>query len=248
MTAFSVNLNKIALLRNARGTGYPDVLSFARRAIAVGVHGITVHPRPDQRHTTYQDVHELAALVRQHPGLEFNVEGNPVPAFMDLVEMAHPDQVTLVPDAESQVTSDHGWDLAGGVRDVETIVAKLKAHAIRVSLFMDPDPEAIELARRTGADRVELYTEPYAGAYASARQDEVLEHYRNAALHAQSLGLGVNAGHDLNLHNLAAFLTIPNILEVSIGHAVIVESFDYGWEETLRRYLAIVRAAEKENP
>jgi pyridoxine 5-phosphate synthase len=245
MTAFSVNLNKIALLRNSRGTGYPDLLSFARRAIAVGVHGITVHPRPDQRHTTYQDVHELAALVRRHPGLELNIEGNPIPAFMDLVEMARPHQVTLVPDAENQVTSDHGWDLEGKVRQVQGIVERLKPHGIRVSLFMDPVPEAIELASQTDADRIELYTEPYAEAYATAHQAEVLERYRTAAFHAQSHRLGVNAGHDLNLHNLATFLSIPDILEVSIGHAVIVESFDYGWEETLRRYLSIVQAAGK---
>lgn len=243
MTKFSVNLNKIALLRNSRGTDFPNVVSFAERAIAAGSHGITVHPRPDQRHTTYQDVHDLRAVTEQAAGVEFNVEGNPVPAFMDIVRATRPDQATLVPDAEDQLTSDHGWDLKGQVEKVAGIVADLKACDIRVSLFMDPDPALIDLAPETGADRVELYTEPYARAFGTDRQDEVLEQFRIAAAHAQSLGLGVNAGHDLNLENLATFLTIPDILEVSIGHAVMVESYDMGFDHTIAKYVEIVSTA-----
>jgi pyridoxine 5-phosphate synthase len=243
-TAFSVNLNKIALLRNSRGTGFPDVVSFARRAIGVGVDGITVHPRPDQRHTTYQDVRELSALVREHRAVEFNVEGNPVPGFMDIVRQTRPHQATLVPDAEGQLTSDHGWQLSGQVKRVAAIVAELKALGIRVSLFMDPSPADMALAKQTGADRIELYTEPYAKAFGTASQAAVVGHFAEAAAAAQALGLGVNAGHDLNLANLGVFLAgVPNVLEVSIGHALMVESFDYGWEETLRRYCAIARRA-----
>ncbi len=240
-TSFSVNLNKIALLRNSRGTGFPDVLSFAERALAVGVHGITVHPRPDQRHTTYQDVRDLSALVKRHPGVEFNVEGNPVPGFMAIVRETRPHQATLVPDAEGQLTSDHGWQLQGQIDRVKAVVAELQLLGIRVSLFMDPDADAMALAKQTGADRVELYTEPYANAFGTDEQSAVVKLFAAAAAAAQSHCLGVNAGHDLNLDNLGAFVgAVPDVLEVSIGHAVVVESFDYGWEETLRRYLAIV--------
>jgi pyridoxine 5-phosphate synthase len=239
-TSFSVNLNKIALLRNSRGTDFPKVVAFARRALAVGVHGLTVHPRPDQRHTTYQDVRDLSALVREHPGVEFNVEGNPVEGFMAIVREALPHQATLVPDAEDQLTSDHGWRLQSQVDRVRAIVRELQSLGIRVSLFMDPVVSDIALAAQTGADRIELYTEPYARAFGTPEQRPALERFATAAARAQELGLGVNAGHDLNLENLGTFLqTVPNVLEVSIGHAVIVESFDYGWEETLRRYLAV---------
>lgn len=243
MTAFSVNLNKIALLRNSRGADFPNVLSFARRAIAAGAHGITVHPRPDERHTTYRDVHQLAELVGTQERVEFNVEGNPIPRFMELVKTVSPDQCTLVPDAENQLTSDHGWNLHGQVERVRDIVAELQSRGIRVSLFMDADPALIELAPQTGADRIELYTEPYALSFGTATQDTVLAQFRAAAEQARGLGLGVNAGHDLNLANLAAFLTIPEVLEVSIGHAVIVESLDYGFDETIRRYVEIVTKA-----
>ncbi len=244
MTAFSVNLNKIALLRNSRGADFPNVLSFARRAIAAGAHGITVHPRPDERHTTYRDVHELAELLAPREGVELNVEGNPIPRFMDLVKTVRPDQCTLVPDAENQLTSDHGWDLHGQAERVRDIVAELRDRGIRTSLFMDADPSLIDLAPQTGADRVELYTEPYAKAFGAGEQDEVLARFKTAAAHARELGLGVNGGHDLNLVNLPTFLTIPGILEVSIGHAVIVESLDYGFDETIKRYVALVTEAD----
>jgi pyridoxine 5-phosphate synthase len=240
VTRFSVNLNKIALLRNSRGTDFPKVLDFARRAIDAGSHGITVHPRPDQRHATYQDVYDLRELTEQAAGVEFNVEGNPVEKFMAVVKATRPDQCTLVPDAENQLTSDHGWNLRGQVERVKATVDELHACDIRVSLFMDPDPALIDLAAKTGAERIELYTEPYAQAFGTDSLDGVLAQFRSAAGHAQELGLGVNAGHDLNLQNLTTFLTIPNILEVSIGHAVMVESFDFGFDETIRRYVALV--------
>lgn len=241
MTKLSVNLNKIALLRNARGTNYPNVLDFARRAIAAGADGITVHPRPDQRHATYRDVAELAALCREHDQVEFNVEGNPIPKFVEVVEEHTPDQCTLVPDTPGQITSDHGYDMVRDAEGLRPLIEDLKGAGIRVSCFVDADLKQIEAAPASGTDRVELYTEPYAHSFGSPESEGILEQFRTAAARAQELGLGVNAGHDLNLDNLARFLTIPGILEVSIGHAICVESFDYGFEETLRRYLAIVR-------
>lgn len=245
MTQLSVNLNKFALLRNARGTDFPNLLGMARRTIDAGVPGITVHPRPDQRHTTYQDAYDLAELVAAHADVEYNIEGNPIPDFLKIVGETRPDQATLVPDAEDQLTSDHGWDLKNEAERVAPIVADLRARGIRVSLFIDPDPEQITLAKEVGADRIELYTESYARAFGAESQADVHERFRAAAAHAHGLGLGINAGHDLNLDNLATFLTIPNILEVSIGHAVVVESFDHGYEDTLRRYLEITKGETK---
>jgi pyridoxine 5-phosphate synthase len=237
MTKLSVNLNKFALLRNSRGTDFPNLISMARRCIAAGVHGITVHPRPDQRHIRYADVAELAGLLNDHPGVEFNIEGNPIPVFLEVVHRNRPDQCTLVPDSPAQLTSDHGWDLKNEGERVWPIIAELQRAGIRVSLFMDPDLSQMDIARSVGTDRIELYTEPYARAFGTPKQDEVLAPFRRAALHAQKIGLGVNAGHDLNQQNLATFLTIPGILEVSIGHAIVVESFDCGLEATLCMYL-----------
>jgi pyridoxine 5-phosphate synthase len=239
VTKLSVNLNKFALLRNSRGTDSPNLIRMATRCITAGVHGITVHPRPDQRHIRYADVADLAALLKDHPSVEFNIEGNPIPAFLDLVQAVRPRQCTLVPDSPAQLTSDHGWNLQEDAQRLQPIVVRLKGQGTRVSLFMDPDPAQIDVAQAIGADRIELYTEPYARAFGTASQEGVLARFRHAAPHAQAAGLGVNAGHDLNQLNLPTFLTIPGTLEVSIGHAIVVESFDYGLERTLARYLAI---------
>jgi pyridoxine 5-phosphate synthase len=240
MTKFSVNLNKFALLRNSRGTNTPDLLAIARRAIAAGVHGLTVHPRPDQRHARYQDVADLGALVAAHPAVELNVEGNPIEEFLRVVLATRPHQVTLVPDAAGQLTSDHGWNAVAESQRLRAIVARIAAAGIRVSLFLDPDLAQVDAAATTGADRIELYTEPYARTFGTKRQSEVLATFAAAAQRAGERGLGVNAGHDLSLANLATFLAaVPNVLEVSIGHAVVCESFDHGFEGTLARYLAI---------
>ena len=245
MTKLSVNLNKFALLRNSRDTDYPNVLTMARRGIASGVHGITVHPRPDQRHTRYSDVRDLSRLTGEHPAIEFNVEGNPVPEFLEIVEETRPDQCTLVPDAPDQLTSDHGWDLETEGERVAPLIRRLQDAGIRVSLFMSPVPEQIDVAKSIGADRIELYTEPYARAYGGEESGDIWSRFERAATHACDIGLGVNAGHDLNLGNLARFLEIPGILEVSIGHAIVVESFDYGFEGTLERYLKIMEASDE---
>ncbi len=243
MTALSVNLNKFALIRNSRGTDFPNVERMGKRCLEAGAHGLTIHPRPDQRHATYGDVAELSALIRSYgKGTELNIEGNPIEPFLETVIRWRPHQCTLVPDDPGQLTSDHGWDLPRDHASVQPIIERLKAEGIRVSLFMDADNlEGIEIASKIGADRVELYTEPYAKTYGSSEGAQILERFRTAAEHALGNGLGVNAGHDLNLQNLGAFLSrVPNVLEVSIGHALVVESFDYGLEETVRRYVGIV--------
>lgn len=249
MTKLSVNLNKVALLRNARTIGIPDVTRAAAICIEAGAHGITVHPRPDERHIRRQDVLELSEALKAHKEIEFNIEGNPFPEFMELVLRVKPTQCTLVPDSPEAFTSDHGWNL----KDAETmerlrpIIRKLKDAGIRTSLFMETDPDQIGLAREIGADRVELYTEPYAAAFARGeRVEEVLEEFRQAAEKAQSLWLGVNAGHDLNLDNLPLFSTIPNILEVSIGHALISDALEMGLKQAVRAYLRILSEAETE--
>jgi pyridoxine 5-phosphate synthase len=240
MTKLSVNLNKFALLRNARGTDYPNLLNMAKRTIAAGVHGLTVHPRPDQRHAKYSDVYDLSKLLSGYPGLEFNIEGNPIEKFLSIVKEVKPDQCTLVPDAANQITSDHGWNLKKDGKRLIPILKDLQAEGIRVSLFMDTETDQIDIAKEIGADRVELHTEPYARAFGTSSEKEVYDRFHKAAIHAQSIGLGVNAGHDLNLQNLGLFLTIPAILEVSIGHAIAVESFDYSYEGTLQRYMEII--------
>ena len=249
MTKFSINLNKFALIRNSRGHDKPNLVVMARRCIARGADGITVHPRPDQRHTRYDDVPALAELVRASPPVEFNVEGNPVPAFVQLVLDACPHQVTLVPDADDQLTSDHGWDAVANADRLTDLVAQFAAAGIRTSLFMDPDERQIEAVARTGADRIELYTGPYAEAFDTSRFSDTTQSYARAAQFAQHAGLGVNAGHDLSLLNLGAFLRgVPNVLEVSIGHALVCESFDYGLEGTIDRYLAIIAESSLNPP
>ena len=232
MPQLSVNLNKVALLRNSRSLGIPSVLEAARTCIDAGAAGITVHPRPDERHIRISDVHELAEMVT----VEFNIEGNPFPEFVELVRGIQPTQCTLVPDTPGQFTSDHGWDIASDGDRLKPIVAELRDLGIRVSLFMDPDLAQIEQVAGLGADRIELYTEPYASAYGTAEGAAVLARYAEAAAKAQSLGLGVNAGHDLNLDNLPDFCTIANVLEVSIGHALIADALWMGLSDAVKGY------------
>jgi len=246
MTKLSVNLNKFALLRNARGADFPNVLQKAKECIEYGVHGITVHPRPDERHTRYSDVYELSDYLKDKSDIEFNVEGNPVGKFMEIVKDTKPDQCTLVPDDPNQVTSDHGWNLKQDADKVKPIIQELKAQGIRVSLFIDPDPSQIELAKKVDADRIELYTEAYADMHGTAQEQEVLKTYVKAGTVAHKLGLGVNAGHDLNLKNLGLLLrSLPVIQEVSIGHAIVVEAFDYSLKSTIEQYIEIIEAVKK---
>ncbi|MBT6780311.1 MAG: pyridoxine 5'-phosphate synthase [Porticoccaceae bacterium] len=243
MTALSINLNKISLLRNSREGNYPNIVKHAEVCIEHGADGITVHPRPDQRHIRPKDVRDLAELVRPQPNLEFNVEGNPFapaladyPGFLELVEETNPDQCTLVPDTDSQLTSDHGFDLHSSGEALYPIIQRLKNQGMRVSLFMDPDLEQIDLAAKVGADRIELYTGPYAASWGTDSLETIFQQHLKAAQLATSLGMGVNAGHDLNLDNLAKFSSIPNLLEVSIGHAFFVDSLSMGMASTLQAY------------
>ena len=239
MTRLSVNVNKIALLRNSRGREYPSVTDFARRVIGLGVRGITVHPRPDERHIRRGDVFALREMLKDFPEVEFNIEGYPSPDFLALVARVKPDQCTLVPDAPDQITSDHGWDIPANLALLREVTSRLRDAGIRSSLFLDPSIAMAEHAPVTGCDRVELYTEEYAQAFGGREEDGVLARYRAAAGRATDLGIGVNAGHDLNLDNLARFLEIENVLEVSIGHALIVECLEHGVERVISRYLAI---------
>ncbi len=239
MTAFSANLNKVALLRNTRDNGLPDVCRFARLCVAAGAAGITVHPRPDQRHTRPGDVNELRQLTREL-GVEFNIEGYPTDDFLSLVHTVRPEQCTLVPDAPDQRTSDHGWDVVAQAELLKRVVPPLRAAGIRVSIFMDPSPELMPLVPVTGAHRIELYTEPYARDFATAQRDASLALYAATARAAQQVGLGVNAGHDLNLNNLGPFLkAVTHVEEVSIGHALIADALELGMSEVVRRYVAI---------
>ena len=237
MTKLSVNLNRVALLRNSRSLTMPSVTQAAQVCMDAGAHGITVHPRPDERHIRKTDVYELKEVLS---GVEYNIEGNPFPEFMEMVRDVRPDQCTLVPDEPHQRTSDHGWDLQRDGERLKPIVAELKDLGIRVSLFMDPEPAKMALAKALDADRVELYTEAYASAFANGDVGRVFRQYAEAARTAQDVGLGVNAGHDLNLDNLGEFVTIPNILEVSIGHALIADAVFLGLESTVKAYLAVL--------
>jgi pyridoxine 5-phosphate synthase len=244
MTALSVNLNKIAHLRNTRTIGIPKVAKFAAIALDAGADGITVHPRPDGRHVRGPDVTELAELLKRWPACEFNIEGNPFHQLMDYVRAVRPQQCTYVPDETGAFTSDHGWDLARDGARLKPMIDEAKALGVRVSLFMDPVPEAMQAARDLGADRVELYTEPYAKAFGTAERGAQLDRYRAAAEAALRAGLGVNAGHDLNRDNLAPFLsTVPGVDEVSIGHALIADALEFGLDQTVRLYLAEIRKA-----
>ena len=241
MTRLSVNVNKIALLRNSRGRDYPGVTDFARRVIGLGVRGITVHPRPDERHIRRGDVYDLREMLADYPDVEFNIEGFPSPDFLALVEQVKPDQCTLVPDAPDQITSDHGWDIPANLALLQEVTSRLRNAGVRSSLFLDPSAAMAEHAPAAGCDCVELYTEEYAQAFGGKEENEVLARYRATAARATDLGIGVNAGHDLNLDNLARFLEIENVLEVSIGHALIVECLEQGVEQVISRYLAVCR-------
>lgn len=244
MTRLSVNLNKIALLRNSRSLGIPGVTRAARIVLEAGAHGITVHPRPDARHIHSADVHELAQLLKSSPTAEFNIEGNPFePPLLELARAVRPQQCTLVPDDPGAFTSDHGWDLARDGARLQPLVAELKKLGIRVTLFMDPLPEMMAAAATTGAQRVELYTEPYACAFGTADEATVVGQYAAAARSAQAAGLGVNAGHDLNRDNLLRFLAaVPGVAEVSIGHALIADALELGLAATVRDYLRVMEA------
>ncbi len=232
MTRLSVNINKVATLRNARGGNLPDVEQFARDCESFGAEGITVHPRPDQRHITRADVYALKGVV----STEFNIEGNPEPAFIDLVLDVKPAQVTLVPDAHNQLTSNHGWDTKAHLAKLITIIQRFKQAGIRVSVFVDANPEMVEYAAKAGADRVELYTGPYAELYDQSPV-AAIDMYRPAAEMARDLQLGLNAGHDLNLRNLKAFVqAFPWVDEVSIGHALIADALYLGINETIKQY------------
>jgi pyridoxine 5-phosphate synthase len=244
MTALSVNVNKVALLRNSRHLDIPDVVHAATSCLQAGAHGITVHPRPDERHIRGRDVHDLAALLKGWPDAEFNIEGNPFHNLMQFVRDLRPQQCTFVPDGEGQFTSDHGWDIAADGKRLQPLIAECRALGVRVSLFMDPLPETMAAARATGADRVELYTEPYAAAHGEPGQGAQLERFAAAARAATAAGLGINAGHDLNRANLPDFLSgVPGVLEVSIGHALVADALEFGYGETVKLYLDCIRAA-----
>lgn len=243
-TALSVNLNKVALVRNTRHLGIPSLTRAASICLEQGAHGITVHPRPDQRHIRSEDVHDLSALLRQWPGREFNIEGNPFQNLMAFVLELRPQQCTLVPDSEGQFTSDHGWNLAQDAERLRPLIAQARALGVRVSLFMDADPAAMAAARAVGADRVELYTEPYARAWGGPTLREQTARYAAAAQAALDAGLGVNAGHDLNRDNLTWFLqSVPGVQEVSIGHALISDALELGYAATVTDYLRCIGAA-----
>ena len=244
----SVNVNKVALVRNTRHLGIPSVTRAATLCLQAGAHGITVHPRPDERHIRPQDVFELAALMKQWPRAEFNIEGNPTQNLLDFIrELAgrdmRPHQATFVPDSEDQFTSDHGWSLSRDAERLRPLIAECHQLGVRVSLFMDPVPGQMAAARAVGADRVELYTEPYAAAWDTPAQAQQLARYACAARAAAEAGLGVNAGHDLNQDNLAAFVAqVPQLLEVSIGHAFVSDALELGYAQTVRAYQRCIDA------
>ena len=233
MTRLSVNINKIATLRNSRGGNVPDLLKVAADLQSFGAQGITIHPRPDQRHIRYDDALALPAVLTT----EFNIEGNPIPKFIDLVLQIQPDQVTLVPDAEDAITSNAGWDTIKHKDFLVEVISEFKSHGIRTSIFVDPIEKMVEGAKNTGTDRIELYTEAYAQNF-KKNPEIAIAPYKQATLRAIDLDIGINAGHDLNLENTAFFVqNIPNLLEVSIGHALVSESLYLGFENVIPMYL-----------
>lgn len=243
-TALSVNVNKIALLRNTRQLGIPSVLRAAHVSLMAGARGITVHPRPDERHIKRHDVYELSAMMADWPGREFNIEGNPFHNLMEFVRELRPDQCTFVPDSEDQSTSDHGWSFPADAERLRPFIEEAHALGVRVSLFMDPLPEAMAAVQAVGADRVELYTETYARAWPGLHKNEALRPFVEAAEAAALCGLGINAGHDLSRDNLTEFLReVPGVLEVSIGHALIADALELGYTATVKDYLRCIDAA-----
>jgi len=245
-TSLSVNLNKVALVRNTRALGIPSVLVAANACLAAGAQGITVHPRPDARHIRAHDVSDLSALLaKDWPTIEFNIEGNPFHNLMDFVRELKPHQATFVPDSESQSTSDHGWSFPEDAERLRPLIAEAKALGVRVSLFMDPIPQQMAAAKEVGADRVELYTEGYAASRGTPGEEAVLARYVESARAAKAAGLGVNAGHDLSRDNLTAFLrAVRGVQEVSIGHAFIADALELGYAATTREYLRCIEEAQ----
>jgi len=243
-TALSVNLNKVALVRNTRHLGIPSVTLAAAKCLQAGARGITVHPRPDERHIRAHDVHELAAMLKDWPDREFNIEGNPFHNLMGFVSAVRPHQVTFVPDSEGQFTSDHGWNFPADAERLRPLIDEARSLGARVSLFMDAEPAQMAGAKAAGADRVELYTEPYAAAWGTPQRAPQLERFRAAAQAALDAGLGVNAGHDLNRDNLTAFLrAVPGVSEVSIGHALIADALEMGYAATVASYNRCIEEA-----
>ncbi len=257
----SVNLNKIALIRNSRSGNNPKLIDYAEKIINLGVNGITVHPRPDQRHIRPEDCKNISSLVKacslkntSKKKIEFNIEGNPFalacssarsdfsdyPGFMNILRTYKPNQATLVPDNNQQLTSDHGFDLSGDTTELQGIIDDIKKIGCRVSLFMDPDIDQISRAKEIGADRIEIYTGPFADAFDLKNFDEIFKNHCLASEHAKKIGLGVNAGHDLNLNNLVIYRELPFLQEVSIGHALIIDSLNFGLEETIKKYIEVL--------
>lgn len=241
MTQLSVNINKIALLRNSRGRNYPDPAWFARKCLDLGAHGVTLHPRPDQRHARYEDIFTLRTLCDTY-GVELNVEGYPSETLIQKVIEANADQFTLVPDDPNQITSDHGWHFSNNLDLLKSVVDRVQPHGIRVSLFCDYDNDEIEMVhKQIGAERLEFYTEPYAESYGTEKQSAILDQFADATKRALQSGLDCNAGHDLSLDNLKAYVEqIPVTKEVSIGHALIVECLEMGIEKVINGYLEIL--------
>jgi len=236
--ALSVNVNKVALLRNSRQLGIPSVTRAAQLCLQAGAQGITVHPRPDERHIRAHDVHDLLEVMKAWPDQEFNIEGNPFHNLMDFVRAGRPQQVTFVPDSEGQFTSDHGWQFPQDAERLQPLIQECKSLGVRVSLFMDPLPDQMAAVKALGADRVELYTEPYAAAWGGPQKAFQLARYVITAEAAHALGLGLNAGHDLNQHNLPAFVkAIPVLKEVSIGHALVADALELGYDAAVKAYL-----------
>ena len=243
-TSLSVNVNLVAQIRNRRNLSFPSVVRAAEICLQAGAAGITVHPRPDERHIRAHDVGDLSALLKRWPDREYNIEGNPFQNLMGFVRAFKPHQCTFVPDSESQPTSDHGWDLKTDADRLRPLIAEAKALGVRVSLFVDADPAAMPLAKALGADRVELYTEPYAAAWGTSQQAGQTQRFARAALAAQIARLGINAGHDLNLNNLTDFIKqVPGVQEVSIGHALMSDALELGYEASVKAYLQCIDEA-----
>jgi pyridoxine 5-phosphate synthase len=243
-THLSANLNKVALVRNTRHLGIPSVTRAATLCLQAGANGITVHPRPDERHIRASDVADLSELMKAWPDREYNIEGNPLQNLMGFVRQFKPHQATFVPDGESQFTSDHGWNPVTDTNKLRPLIAEAKALGVRVSLFMDAEPSSMAWAKSVGADRVELYTEPFAAAWGTPTQAAQLERFAKAAQAALAVGLGVNAGHDLNRDNLTAFLKhVPGVQEVSIGHSLIADALELGYSATIAAYLRCMRVS-----